>query len=138
LHEVSLMRNLLNIVGRAAAAEGAGSVSVIHLRIGEMSGVSTEALNFAFQVLSEGTVAEGGRLEFEKVPFEIKCKRCGNKAKLKEFVFHCDRCGSREIEIVSGREMEVDYILTGEDDKDEGKSAVTAMSKSDGGKSCIR
>lgn len=111
MHEVSLMTNLLRTVNEARIREGGGPVQVIHLRIGEMSGVNTDALSFAFEVLSKGTEAEGGRLEFERVPLRARCKECRIEFHPDEFVFRCAGCGSPEIEVLAGREMEVDYIL---------------------------
>ena len=116
MHEVSLMKNLLAIVERAALGEGAGPVRVIHLKIGEMTGVNSDALQFAFECLSRGTAAEGGRLEFEQVPLLLRCTSCAALSSPKECIFTCGACGSAEIEILTGREMEVDYILVGEDD----------------------
>jgi hydrogenase nickel incorporation protein HypA/HybF len=115
VHEASLMKNLLAIVERAARDEGGGSVRVVHLRIGEMAGVSPDALQFAFDVMSKGTTAEGGVLEIGRVPLSVRCKGCGATVEPKDFVFVCPVCGSAEIEILTGREMEVDYIVTGED-----------------------
>jgi len=124
VHEVSLMTNLLEIVERIAGKEGAESIKVIHLRIGEMAGVNIDALSFAFDVLSKGTKTEGGKLEFERVPLRIRCKECGLESRPKGLIFYCDRCSSPDIEILSGREMEVDYILLDdEDEEDHEKSA---------------
>jgi hydrogenase nickel incorporation protein HypA/HybF len=112
---MSLMENLLGIVGAAALEQGEAHVKVVHLKIGEMAGVSVDALRFAFDCLSPGTVVEGGRLEIETVPLSVRCARCGATWKPEEFVFVCGSCGSPEIEILAGREMEVDYILVDED-----------------------
>jgi hydrogenase nickel incorporation protein HypA/HybF len=116
VHEVSLMTNLLGIVERAAAAESRGPVRVIHLKIGEMSGVSPDALRFAFEVLSRGTCSEGGTLEIERVPVKVRCARCGAETTPADLVFRCGACGCGEIEVLTGREMEVDYILVGDDE----------------------
>ena len=120
MHEVSLMKNLLRTVEETVRREGGGPVKVIHLRIGEMSGVNTDALSFAFEVLSKGTSAEKGKLVFERVPLRARCKECGTEFHPDEFVFRCSGCGSPEIEIQAGREMEVDYILL--DDEITGES----------------
>ena len=120
MHEVSLMRNLLVTVEGARTREGGGPVKVIHLRIGEMSGVSIDALSFAFEVLSKGTAAEGGRLEFERVPLRARCRECGAEFHPDEFVFRCSGCGSPETEMLAGREMEVDYILLDDEITEEG------------------
>jgi hydrogenase nickel incorporation protein HypA/HybF len=110
------MQNMLAIVERAACDAGGGPVTVVHLKIGEMAGVSVDALRFAFEVLSPGTVAEGGTLEVERVPLVVGCARCGARSHPDDLVFRCGECGAPEIEILGGREMEVDYILVGEDD----------------------
>ncbi|MCX5752250.1 MAG: hydrogenase maturation nickel metallochaperone HypA [Candidatus Krumholzibacteria bacterium] len=108
------MKNLLAIVDRAALAEGNGPVRLVHLRIGEMAGVSEDALRFAFDVLAKGTAAEAASLDVEKVPLRVHCTGCGGDSNPSDFVFICPVCGSTEIEIRSGREMEVDYILVGD------------------------
>ncbi len=115
MHEVSVMRNLLDIVEAAAEKEGAESVNVIHLRIGEMAGINYDALQFAFEVLAKGTRAEGGRLEYEKVSLLGRCGDCSREFVPEDLVFRCPACGSGRIDIVSGREMEVDYILLDEE-----------------------
>jgi hydrogenase nickel incorporation protein HypA/HybF len=110
MHEVSIMKNLIGTVEKAAEREGGGPVRTIHLRIGELSGVSVDALNFAFEVLSKGTVADGGVLEYEIVPLVVRCRDCGAEFHPQELVFRCTSCGSTELDVKSGREMEVDYI----------------------------
>jgi hydrogenase nickel incorporation protein HypA/HybF len=121
MHETALMTNLLAIVERAARDGGGGRVRLVHARIGEFAGVNVEALRFAFEVLSPGTAARGGRLECEVVPLRVRCRGCGAEASPGDFVLACGRCGSTEIDIVGGREMEVDYILT--DDEAAGDGA---------------
>lgn len=108
------MGDLLAIVDRAARTDGGGPVRVVHLRIGEMAGVGEDALRFAFEVMSKGTAAEGSALEIEKVPLRARCAACGAHSNPADFVFRCPACGSGDIEILAGREMEVDYILVGD------------------------
>ena len=115
MHEVSLMTNLLVVVEKSASREGCDQVSVIHLRVGEFSGVNIDALNFAFEVLRKGTVAESAELQCETIPLVISCKSCGTESRPDQFIFRCKNCESSEIEIISGREMEIDYILVDEE-----------------------
>lgn len=110
MHEVSLMKNLLGVVAGAAGREGGGPVRTIHLRIGELSGVNEDALRFAFDVLSRGTIAEGGTLECEIIPLAARCRACGAEFHPRDLVFLCQSCGDADIEVMTGREMEVDYI----------------------------
>lgn len=114
MHEVSLMQNLLEVVMETARREGARRVDLIHLRIGEMSGVNIDSLSFAFEILSKGTPAQDGRLECETVPLRARCASCGEAFHPDDLVFRCPVCGNTEIEVTAGREMEVDYILLDE------------------------
>ena len=111
MHEVSVMRNLLDIVEATADREGAERLDVIHLRIGEMAGINFESLEFAFEILSKGTKAEGGRLEYDSVDLIARCTECSHEFDPDELVFRCPECGSGRVDIIAGREMEVDYIL---------------------------
>jgi len=122
MHEVSLMKGLLDIVAETARREKASKVDLIHLRIGEMAGVNFESLRFAFDILSKGTPADGGSLEYEEVPLRGRCRECSKEFHPERLVFRCPSCGGASVEIVSGREMEVDYILLGEDGDGSGDS----------------
>ena len=117
MHEGSVMRNLLDIVEATAEKEGAERINVIHLRIGEMSGINFDSLEFAFGILSRGSRAEGGRLEYDCIPLRGRCSECSHEFGPEDLVFRCPQCGSARIEILAGREMEVDYILLDEEGK---------------------
>ena len=117
MHEVSLMQNVISVVTETAQRQGGGRVSSIHLKIGRMAGVNIESLRFAFDIISRGTVAEEGRLEIERVPLKLNCRSCGREFSPDNFTMICPNCGSRDIDIISGREMQVDYIMM-EDEED--------------------
>lgn len=119
MHEVSIMQNLLRVVEKTVEKEGGSRVDEIHLKIGEMSGVNVESLRFAFEVLSKGTPADGGRLDVENVPLHARCRDCSHEFHPEEYTFRCPKCGGTGIEIISGREMEIDYILIDEEKRED-------------------
>ncbi|MBN2071563.1 MAG: hydrogenase maturation nickel metallochaperone HypA [Candidatus Krumholzibacteriota bacterium] len=116
MHEVSLMQNLLNVVSEAAKEQGDGKVTSIHLKIGRMAGVNSDSLRFAFDILSKGTRADSAVLEIEMIPLKIHCNGCSEDISPEEFSLYCSLCGSRDMTIVSGREMEIDYIMVEDSD----------------------
>ncbi len=111
MHEVSLMQNLLRVVGDAAREQGEGDVTEIHLRIGDMAGVNEDSLRFAFGILSKGTKTEGALLNIEKVPFRVHCPACSKEYEPQGMTLRCSGCGGASVDVISGREMEVDYII---------------------------
>ena len=77
MHEVSLMSGILEAVEQAAREAGAQRVTVIALTIGDMTEVVPESLSFAFEALSEGTMAEGADLRVTYVPTISSARSAG-------------------------------------------------------------
>jgi hydrogenase nickel incorporation protein HypA/HybF len=107
VHEFSIMQSALNQALREARQAGAVRVHEIRLRVGALSGVVPEALQFAFEALTPGTLAEGARLTIENVPARFWCNAC-----LREFVSanlyaECPLCGHPSAELRAGRELEL-------------------------------
>ena len=107
MHEASIALNLIEAVEQRLEAQGPAQVSAIHVRVGELAGVSTEALEFAFQCLSAGTPLAGARLVFEVVPLTMACEACGRTSPVEDLVFRCPACGSEKTRVSTGRELEV-------------------------------
>src|ERR1035438_8100682 len=76
VHELSIMQSALNMALDQAQQAGAVRVHTIRLRIGALSGVVPDALEFAFEVLTPGTLAEGSKLAIERVPARFWCRTC--------------------------------------------------------------
>jgi hydrogenase nickel incorporation protein HypA/HybF len=110
MHELSIAQSIIEIVDEEARKHGATQVKKIKLKIGEFSGVVREALEFSFDVVKSGTVAEKAELEIEIVKFKALCNGCGFILEdMNDFNLFCRVCGE-PMKIVSGREMNIEYI----------------------------
>jgi hydrogenase nickel incorporation protein HypA/HybF len=107
MHEAGLARNLIEAVQSRLEAEPLARVRAIHVRIGELSGVSADALDFAFQCLAAGTPLRDAGLVFEVVPLAVRCEACGRTGPVQDLVFRCPACGSEKTRVVGGQELEV-------------------------------
>ena len=107
MHEASIALNLIEAVEQRLEARPPATVAAIHVRVGELAGVSTEALEFAFDCLAAGTPLAGARLVFEQVPLTMACEACGRTSRVEDLVFRCPACGSEKTRISTGRELEV-------------------------------
>jgi hydrogenase nickel incorporation protein HypA/HybF len=107
MHEAGIALNLIDAVQQRLAAEPAARVAVIHVRVGELAGVSTDALDFAFECLAATTPLAGARLVFDLVPLTLLCDACGQSSPVEDLVFRCGVCGSERTRVASGRELEV-------------------------------
>lgn len=110
MHEFSIATSLLSIITEETVQYQGAQVKAVALRIGTLSGVVPEALEFAFQVLSEGTVAEGAKLVIERVALRIECNACGTTSTPTDPFIICPCCGSGEVEIMAGRELEIESM----------------------------
>ena len=106
MHEASIALNLIEAVEQRLESQP-GHVAAIHVRVGELAGVSTEALDFAFQCLSAGTPLAGARLVFDVIPLTMVCGACGRTSPVEDLVFRCPACGSESTRVSTGRELEV-------------------------------
>ena len=114
MHEVSLALNLLDLAQKQCADSGYNKITSISLKIGIGAGVMKDALEFAFDAVKKGTIADEAALIIEDVPFSGCCHHCKKDfTSSQEFVLFCPYCGSHELEFYSGKdlnifEMEVD------------------------------
>lgn len=111
MHELSIAHSLVEIVSRVAREEGSSRVETIYLRVGELSCVSVEALNFAFEVAARNTPAEQAKIVIENKPVVVYCANCDVEQALDTPQrFACPACDRPVSKILSGRELEVDRI----------------------------
>lgn len=111
MHELSIAVNLVDAVAKQAEREGSDRVHAVFVRIGALSGVVREALEFAFDVAAQDTIVEGARLEVEDVPVVVFCPQCEAERLLPDaYVFRCPACGTPTSEVRQGRELEVTAI----------------------------
>lgn len=109
MHEVSLVQALLETVIKSAAANGITRVNRVKLVVGEVHGALPDALEFAFQVLTEGTVCAGAVLEVERVPLVFRCCACGREFSPQGLSRRCPGCSKNKNDLAGGRELYVDY-----------------------------
>ena len=101
------MQSALSLALNQARQSGATRVHTIRLRIGALSGVVPDALEFAFEVLTPGTLAEGSQLAIEKVPARFWCATCTREFQSDDMFAECPDCHNLSGELRAGREMEV-------------------------------
>ena len=107
MHEVSLMQDALILAARRATEAGAARIHTLRMRVGPLSGAVPEALEFAFEVVAQGTMAEGAKLEVERVPLVCYCVTCQADFQPDDCVCECPSCHQPSIEVRSGRELEL-------------------------------
>lgn len=107
MHEVGIARQAVEL---ALEAAGGARITRIKLRIGRLAGVVPQALEFAFDAVTAGTLAEGASLEWEETPILCRCESGCPDFQPAGAIFRCGVCGVISSDILSGRELEVAEI----------------------------
>jgi hydrogenase nickel incorporation protein HypA/HybF len=111
VHELSIVEALLDQVEQEVKSSGQpGRVTALDLTIGRLSGVSTESLRFAFQLLAPGTLAEAAELRITEPRAACRCRACGAQTPVDELVVRCPRCGSGDVLLDGGRDLRIESI----------------------------
>ena len=105
MHELSIAMQLLDAVRAVAAEHHAACVELIDVHVGAMKLIVPEALEAAWEAVTEGTVAEGSRLVLTAQPLRGTCRECGRDFEPTLDNFLCPACGQADVEIVAGDEI---------------------------------
>lgn len=110
MHELSITESLLEIALRHADSAGARRISDLYLVIGQLSSVVDESVQFYWDIIADGTIAEGANLHFERIPTKIKCLNCEHTFKPLDNKMSCPNCDSINIQILTGEEFFLEAI----------------------------
>lgn len=107
MHELSIIRNILAAAEAEARANQAASIQRVSCRIGVLRGVDADLLSEAFNAARKGTMAERAELDVATVGVRIDCLICGRRSRSSGWMFECPACGSDNVELFSGDELEL-------------------------------
>ncbi len=110
MHELSVAQEILGIVNQYVPDISAGSVKSVKVKIGKLSNILVDSLNFCFEAITSDTPLKEAKLEIIETPVKIKCAECNKESEIDPPVFACPECGNNQIKIVSGTELQVTEI----------------------------
>lgn len=114
MHEMALVHGVVDAVLEHAEDIGAKEVAAVHLTIGEGRDVVESFMQGLFTFLARGTAAERAKLVVHRVPFTVRCNRCGCTFPLNvrdSSTWACPRCNAeRDYRLNSGTEFVIDRI----------------------------
>lgn len=109
MHEMAIATEARDLILRTAKAHGASKVLSAKMLVGDMSCVEVQTLELAFEIVTKGTIAEGCRLEIERVPVLLRCVTCGQEGEFDPFS-PCTKCSGFGYQVLRGREVRVESI----------------------------
>lgn len=107
MHELGLAQQTLDVALDIAREQQANRILAFQLRIGDWSGVVVEALSFALSAISKDTIAEGAAIHWQTVPPAVRCGTCTKEYEVDTYDYVCPDCGTENVDLCRGREMEL-------------------------------
>jgi hydrogenase nickel incorporation protein HypA/HybF len=107
MHELSIAMSIVDVVAEEATRRQA-RVDAVHLKVGVLSGVVADALQFSYEMACKDTSLQGSRLVIEEIPIVVFCSRCQAERTLESMqLFCCPECGTPSGDLRHGKELEV-------------------------------
>jgi hydrogenase nickel incorporation protein HypA/HybF len=103
MHELAITQSVVDAVCERAAGRPVRSVQV---RVGALTAVVPDAMRFCFDLVVEGTSAEGARLDIDLRRGATHCRSCGADSEIDEPIALCP-CGSADVDVTAGRELTI-------------------------------
>ena len=119
MHELAICQALIREVQAVAAANGARSVTDIHVSVGPLSGAEPPLLRNAFPFAAAGTVAGEARLHLHETPIRVCCGGCGATTEAAVNRLVCGACGDWQTSLLGGDELLLSKVSMQTNDSEE-------------------
>ena len=111
MHELGIALQIVRIALGAIPEDAKDAkVETVRLNIGKLSAVVPDSLTLCFSLATRDTQLDGARLVINEIPATARCRICNHEWAIDEYVFVCPECSGGDIEMASGRELDVESI----------------------------
>lgn len=114
MHELSVTQSVLEIALRSAEQQNGlqqgARITDLYLVIGDLSSIVDDSVQFYWDIISQGTIAEGAQLHFERIPTRMQCGACGHSYPPTAETLACPACNSTQVQVIAGDEFRLDAI----------------------------
>lgn len=111
MHELGVVIEVVKTVENFAKKNGVTKIERLVLQIGELSSMIPKYIEACYPAAVDGTTMEETKLEIEIVPGNGICKACNETFNILHNEGKCPKCGSKDFELLSGKEFLIKEIL---------------------------
>jgi hydrogenase nickel incorporation protein HypA/HybF len=109
VHEIGIASEILEAVAAEARRRPHAAFVAVGVRIGELSNIDRDALDFAFTALTRDTPLQNLQLEIEWCPRRQRCPLCGESFTVENCALTCPACGEERTTCIGGNELDIAY-----------------------------
>ncbi|MFQ5639748.1 MAG: hydrogenase maturation nickel metallochaperone HypA [bacterium] len=110
MHELAFANSIVSVVQREVARQNLPPVKKVVVRIGALSDVVPDALKFNYEIITRDTPLEKTQLVIDEIAVKARCTSCAREFGVEKFVFACPGCGSGQIKVIQGEELDIAYL----------------------------
>ena len=111
MHELSITQSVLEIALRYGVQAQATRITDLHLIIGQLSTVVDDSVQFYWDLIAKGTLAEGAQLHFKRIPAQLECSDCNHTYILEgNQLDGCPACESFNVKVIAGKDFKLESI----------------------------
>jgi hydrogenase nickel incorporation protein HypA/HybF len=110
MHEISLVSSIWKTLDATLSEEELDTLTLIRLKIGELSCVDPTLLDNAYQAMVKETRFEAVELTCERVPARAHCARCDQTFRVRNYRFVCPTCDQPTSDVRSGEEFLIENV----------------------------
>ena len=110
MHELSVTESLLKIALRHAEKANAKRVTDLNIVIGDLASMVDDSIQFYWEIIAKGTIAEQAKLNFRRVPAQLQCMTCFETYHPSDRELACPKCNGISVKIITGEEFALESI----------------------------
>jgi hydrogenase nickel incorporation protein HypA/HybF len=111
MHEMGIALQIVEIAAASIPADVEHvRVQKVNVNVGKLAAVVPQSLRFCFDVAIKDTPLDGAELVIRELPVVARCENCSSEWTINDPAFICKTCNSGSLEILSGRELDIESI----------------------------
>ena len=110
MHELSIAESILDCVRQELLSHPGARPTRVGVRIGALSAVNPESLEFCFEAITNGTAWQSLKLDTALVPAQRICGGCGQSYAPIDYNSACPGCLSTQSIADGGDELDLEYL----------------------------
>lgn len=107
MHEVSIANSIIETVQNLLPGNSNEYVSSVQIKVGELSSIEIDALQFSFDIVKAKTPLNKAELKIEMIEGKAQCSDCDEIFPMHGFATPCPKCNSYLVKILQGKEMKI-------------------------------
>lgn len=110
MHEMSLVEAVIETLLELQKSHKWNHINKVTLHVGAMRQVIPDVMSFVFLIATKDTPLAGAKMEIIEIPMSFKCKKCDKKWGEDQMDFVCPHCGSLDVDVLSGMELDIESV----------------------------